>query len=153
MKITIIAVGRLKQSQFKKLAREYHERLEHYRPLDVVDVRESSANAAEKRRSEEGEAIVDAVPHGAVFIALDEQGKEWTSEELADWLNEKMVRGTRHVAFAVGGPEGLSDLVTERADVTLALSRMTFPHDMARVVLAEQLYRAFTIIRGEPYHR
>ncbi len=153
MKITIISVGKMRDKRWKKLAREYEKRLEHYRPTDVVEVRESGASNPAARRSEEGGAILQAIPGGAIVVALDEKGDETTSEDFAKWIDRRMVTGTRHLAFAVGGPEGLSDSVRDRADRTLALSRMTFPHEMARVVLAEQLYRAMTIIRGEPYHR
>ena len=153
MKITIASVGRMRDKRWKKLAREYEERLGHYRPVDVVEVRESNASSAEERRSEEGAALLDAMPSGAVVVAMDETGRHESSQKLAAWLDQKMVRGTRHLGFLIGGPEGLSSEVRERADRVLALSRMTFPHEMARVVLAEQLYRAMTIIRGEPYHR
>lgn len=153
MKITLIAVGRLRDKNWKKLAREYHDRLKHYRPVDLVDVRESSATRPQERQAEEGRALLDAVPDGAVFVALDERGDELESEKFAAWVEERMVRGTRHLVFAIGGPEGLSDEVRSRADLLMSLSAMTLPHEMARVVLAEQLYRAMTIIRGEPYHR
>ena len=153
MKLTIASVGKVRKGPFKTLADDYHARLQHYRPLDLVDVRESSASDAEQRKLEEGAALLAAVPDGATIVALDERGKHWTSVELARWLDEKMVEGTRHVALLVGGPEGLSVDVRKRAHVVLALSKFTFPHDLARVVLAEQLYRAFTIVRGEPYHR
>lgn len=153
MKITIASVGKIRRGPFKKLVDEYHGRLEHYRPLDLVDVRESSADQPSKRQQEEATALHGAVPHGAVLVVLDERGKHWTSEELADWFDQKMVQGTRHIVLLVGGPEGHTDETRQQADVLLALSKFTLPHDLARVVLAEQLYRAFTIVRGEPYHR
>jgi 23S rRNA (pseudouridine1915-N3)-methyltransferase len=153
MKITLIAVGRMRDKRWKKLAREYENRIEHYRPLDVVEVRESTDRDPSRRQVDEGAAILDAVPRGAVLVVMDETGEETTSPDFAAWIDRRMVRGTRHLAFAIGGPEGLSDAVRAAADRTLALSRMTLPHEMARVVLAEQIYRAMTIIRGEPYHR
>lgn len=153
MKITLISVGKVRRGPYKKLVDEYHGRLQHYRPLELVDVRESSAATPELRRSEESSALLAAVPAGATVIVLDERGAHWTSHDLAAWVERKMVEGSRHLALLVGGPEGHSDELRGRADVLLALSKFTLPHDLARVVLAEQLYRAFTIVRGEPYHR
>lgn len=153
MKITIAAVGKMKQAPCKKLAADYHKRLRHYRPLDLVDVKESTASLAADRQRDEGASLLGAVPAGAVVVVLDERGEHWSSADLAGWLDAKMIAGTRHIALLVGGPEGHSVEVRERADVLLALSKFTLPHDLARVVLAEQLYRAFTIVRGEPYHR
>lgn len=153
MKITIAAVGKMRDKRWKKLARDYEQRLEHYRPLDVVEVRESSSSDAATRQREEGESLLSALPKGAIVVALDEKGDEWTSQAFAAWIDRRMVRGTRHLAFVVGGPEGLSDAVRGASDKTLALSQMTLPHEMARVVVTEQIYRAMTIIRGEPYHR
>lgn len=153
MKIILANVGKIRRGPFKQLADEYHDRLRHYRPLDIVDVRESSAATAEVRQRDESAALLAAAPDGATLVVLDERGKHWTSEQLAGWFEEKMTEGTRHVAFLVGGPEGHSAQLRDRADVLLALSAFTLPHDLARVVLAEQLYRAMTIVRGEPYHR
>lgn len=153
MKLLVIAVGKMRDSRWKKLAREYGDRIGHYLPSDVVEVRESSSSHADTRKEEEGRALLAAVPAGATVIALDELGRDQTSPELAAWIEEKMVRGTRYVAFLIGGPEGLSDEVREAADQIWRLSTMTFPHEMARTVLLEQLYRAMTIVRGEPYHR
>lgn len=153
MKLIIAAVGKMRQGPARKLADDYHTRIGRYRPLDLVDVRESAASLPEDRQREEAEALWRTVPDGAVVVALDERGKEWTSTELASFLEARMTAGTRHLALLVGGPEGHAESTRARADVVLALSRLTLPHDLARVVLAEQVYRAFTIVRGEPYHR
>ncbi len=153
MKLTIASVGKVRRGPFKKLVDEYHERLRHYRPVDIVDVRESAAALPKTRQQDESASLLAAAPDGAIVVIMDERGEQWTSAQLAAWFDRNMVQGTRHIAFLIGGPEGHSDEVRDRADVLLALSAFTMPHDLARVVLAEQLYRAFTIVRGEPYHR
>lgn len=153
MKITICSVGKVKRGPYATLADEYHGRIAHYRPLALETVRQSTASDADARRTEESDALLNAAPAGAVLIVMDERGESWTSEQLAAWFSARMLDGTRHVALCIGGPDGHSDALRRRADVVLNLSTFTLPHDLARVVLAEQLYRAFTIVRGEPYHR
>ncbi len=153
MKLSIHAVGRLRDSRWKKLYREYIDRLGHYLPTDSRDIRESSASDAAQRQREEAQSLLASLPQGAIVVVLDERGVDKTSEELAEWVEERMVRGTRYVTFLIGGPEGHADETRQEADLVLRLSALTLPHEMARTVLAEQLYRAMTIIRGEPYHR
>lgn len=153
MKLLIIAVGKMRDKRWKKLHDEYVDRIGHYLPIDVLDVRESSSALPQTRQVEEGAALLAAVPDGARVFALDETGGALTSAAFAAELEERMVRGTRYVAFLVGGPEGLSDEVRASADDLLSLSAFTLPHEMARTVLVEQTYRAMTIVRGEPYHR
>lgn len=153
MKLLVISVGKMRDTRWKKLFGEYVDRIAHYLPIDTIEVRESSSSVAQTRREEEGAALLAAVPDGARLFALDERGDALTSAVFAARVEERMIRGTRYVAFLIGGPEGLSDEVRNAADVMLSLSAFTLPHEMARTVLAEQLYRAMTIIRGEPYHR
>ena len=101
----------------------------------------------------EADAILAAIPTSAFVIAMDERGEQWTSVKMSKVVEEKMVRGTRHVVFIIGGADGLDPKIRDRADKVLALSKMTLTHEMARMFLVEQIYRSMTIIRGEPYHR
>ena len=153
MKVLILAVGKMRDPHWRKLAAQYIDRIAHYLPIEVVEVRESRAGQPQTRRAEEGAALLAAVPDGAILVALDERGQSLGSHAFAAWTEERMIRGTRYLAFAVGGPEGLADGVRDAAELVLSLSAMTFPHDMARTLLTEQIYRSMTIIRGEPYHR
>ena len=153
MKLLILAVGKMRDPHWRKLTAQYVDRTAHYLPIAVTEVRESNASEPDARKREEGAALLGAAPRDAILVAMDERGEAWTSAQLAAWVEERMIRGTRYVAFTIGGPEGLDEEVRSAADTVLSLSSMTLPHDMARTLLAEQLYRAMTIIRGEPYHR
>lgn len=154
MKITIAAVGRLKEPHWADAAMEYLKRLRPYAAVEVTEVADQDLSGDEARAKRiEGEAVLRAVPDGARVVALDVGGAVRTSEELARWLENLMVGGTSHVAFVLGGAGGLDPAVLERADERLSVSAMTLPHQLARVVLLEQVYRAFRIMRGEPYHR
>lgn len=153
MRATVVAVGRLKEPHWRAAADEYAKRLRPYATLDLVEVadRDISRDVA-IARSAEADDILRALPAGAHVVALDEAGRERSSPELAAWLDDLAVRGVSHVAFVVGGSAGLDARVRAAARERLSLSRMTFPHQLARVLLLEQLYRAFRISRGEPYH-
>jgi 23S rRNA (pseudouridine1915-N3)-methyltransferase len=154
VRVTVVAVGKLKEPHFRDAAAEYLKRLSGYGTFEVVEVPDQDVNVDEARAvAREGEALLAAIPDGARVIALDDRGRERTSEGLSAWFEDLMVGGTSHVAFAIGGTAGLDGSVLARADERLSLSRMTLPHQLARVVLLEQVYRAFRIMRGEPYHR
>ena len=154
MKITILAVGRLKERHFRDAAQEYLKRLTPYATVEVVEVPDRDVTRDEARAlAEEGAALLRAIPEGAHVVALDVTGAGRTSEEFAAWLEEGMVAGRSNVVFVVGGAAGLAPDVVARAGERLSLGPMTLPHQLARVVLLEQIYRAFRIIRGEPYHR
>lgn len=156
MRLKVIAVGKLREPHFRAAADVYLGRLGHYLGTDEVEVREAKKNerrATAPAMAAEGDALLAAVPQGATVVAMDERGRHMTSTELADWLNEQMLYGRQDVCFLIGGALGLDPQVRQRADLTLSLSRMTLPHELARVLLAEQLYRAMTIIRDEPYHK
>ena len=154
MRITVAAAGKLKERHWAEAAAEYAKRLGPYATVNLVEVPDRDVSADEARaRRKEGETLLRALPDGARVVALDERGRERTSEELAAWFEDLMVGGTSHVAFVIGGAAGLDAAVLGAAHERLALSRMTLPHQMARVVLLEQVYRAFRIMRGEPYHR
>ncbi|MCQ8903870.1 MAG: 23S rRNA (pseudouridine(1915)-N(3))-methyltransferase RlmH [Methanothrix sp.] len=141
----IIAVGRIRERFWQDAASYYLKRLAPYTRLEVVEVREEDP-------FKEGS---DVLAHlgGGMTVALDEHGESMTSLELASWLQSRIVDGCGSINWIIGGPEGLSQEVLDRSDLQLSLSRMTFPYQMARIILLEQLYRAFRIIRNEPYHR
>lgn len=155
MKLQIIAVGKLRDPHYRALTDEYMGRLEHYLPAEVIEVGESRLTDRDQGRglAEEADAMRQATPDTAVTVAMDERGKHLTSRQLAQWINEWMIQGTHYVSFYIGSANGLDKAMREESQRRLALSKMTLPHEMARMVLAEQLYRAMTIIRGEPYHR
>lgn len=159
MKITVIGVGRLKEKYWQAAIDEYSKRLSKYVKLDIIEVPDEKApenlSAAEEEivKKNEGEKILKNIKDGAYVIALAINGKMLGSEELSEFLNERMVRGAGHIVFVIGGSLGLSKEVLDRADYKLSFSKMTFPHQMMRVILLEQFYRAVKIMKNEPYHK
>jgi 23S rRNA (pseudouridine1915-N3)-methyltransferase len=158
MQIRIIAVGKIKERFLQDGIAEYVKRLKPYVNLQISDVHEekrskTSSLAAETGAVEkEGERILAAIPSGFVVIVMDQGGQGWSSEKLAASFREWELSG-KQVAFVIGGDLGLSPNVCARSDMRLSLSLMTFTHPMARLLLVEQIYRAFRILRGEPYHK
>jgi 23S rRNA (pseudouridine1915-N3)-methyltransferase len=146
LKLRLLSVGKDRSGLFEPAVQEYASRLKHYARLELVELKARATRAAE------AEELLSRVGPGERLVALDERGRALGSAELAAWLGRAQ-RDARDVAFVVGGDEGLDPSVLERAELVLSLSRMTLPHRLARVVLAEQLYRAFTLLRGEPYHK
>ncbi len=135
---------------------EYERRARRYWSLDVVEVREEKAHkgmAAERVRAAESTRLLERMPEGAELVALTRTGESWSSTGLARYLEALALHGGAGAAFAIGGAYGLSDELLRRARHRLSLSALTFPHELARLLLAEQLYRAGTILRGEPYHK
>lgn len=155
MKLKIVAVDKMRDADYRALAEEYLSRLEHYASVEVVEVKSASRRAgdASEVKRIEGADLLAAVDGDNVVVALDERGKAMTSKELASWLNDQMVSGVKTVSFVIGGSWGLDRSVRKASHRTISLSAMTMPHEMARMFLAEQLYRAMTILRGEPYHK
>lgn len=159
MKITILAVGKIKEKYFTDAIREYSKRLGRYCRLEIVEVPDektpdgASLALEDQIREKEGQRILAALKEDAWIVALAIQGKRRTSEELAAHLEELTVRGVSHLIFVIGGSLGLSESVLARADEKLSFSDLTFPHQLMRVILLEQIYRSFRIIRGEPYHK
>lgn len=159
MQVSVIAVGKVKDRYINEGIAEYEKRLRPYTDLRIVEVRDervpNRASAAEEGQVKvtEGDHILAAVPDGALLVALDAAGETWSSEDLASRMKGWEVSGKSEVVFVIGGPLGLSPAVLSRADVRLSLSRLTFLHTMVRLILLEQVYRAFRIMRGEPYHK
>ena len=158
MKIAVIGVGKLKEKYFVMAVEEYGKRLLRYCRLELVETADEKtpdgASPAEEERIKrlEGERILKAVREEDYVIALAIQGEALSSEELAQKLQDLSIRG-RRIVFIIGGSLGLHDSVLARADMRLSFSKMTFPHQLMRVVLLEQIYRSFRIIKGEPYHK
>jgi len=159
MRLSVIAVGRLKDSAERGLVDRYVERLDRVGrgvglgPVEEVERGESRKDSAGARRAEEAAAMMARVSEGARVVALDAGGKQLSSEAFAALIGDWRDAGVSRSCFLIGGPDGHGEAVVAAADLTLALGRMTLPHGLARVVLAEQLYRAATILAGHPYHR
>jgi 23S rRNA (pseudouridine1915-N3)-methyltransferase len=153
VRVRVVAVGRLKEPHWRAACDEYLKRLRAYASVEMVEVADRDISADVSRAViAEGADLLRAVPEGSRVVALEVGGPQMTSEELAAWFSEAMLHGSSDVTFVVGGSAGLSPAVLARSDERLSLSKMTLPHQLARVVLLEQLYRAFRISRGEPYH-
>jgi 23S rRNA (pseudouridine1915-N3)-methyltransferase len=159
MRLVIAAVGRLKQGPERELAAWYQKRAEGagralgLRAVEIVEIRESRAPDVERRRVEESIALANVIPDGAIVVVLDPAGENLDSPTLASLLRQWRAEDRTAVCFVVGGPDGLAASLTERAKVRLAFGKATWPHQLVRVMLLEQLYRAGTILTGHPYHR
>lgn len=154
MRFAVGVVGKPRDAHLAAAIREYELRAMRYWPVDVHEVREEPgrSGSADLVRQREGERLLAVIPPGAQVVACDVNGRAMTSEQFARWLQELRERA-RDVAILIGGAFGLSDAVRSRAAASISLAPWTLPHELARLVLAEQLYRAGTIIRGEPYHK
>jgi len=155
MKITLLTVGKTDVKWVKEGLDLYVSRLSHYIQFSLVEIpelRNVSAFSQAQIKEKEGELILAAIKPSDEVILLDEHGKEFRSIEFAKFLEERMARSGRDIVFVIGGAYGFSTKVYDRADRKMSLSAMTFSHQMVRTIFAEQLYRAFTIMRGEPYH-
>jgi 23S rRNA (pseudouridine1915-N3)-methyltransferase len=159
MNIKIIAVGKLKEKYLKEGIAEYLKRLKPYAKVEIIEVAEEKepANASPADgimiKEREGERILEKVKAGSYLIALAIDGKLLSSEELAEKLDHLALEGKSDIAIVIGGSLGLSEEVLGRADFKLSFSKMTFPHQLMRLILMEQIYRAFKISKGEPYHK
>jgi 23S rRNA (pseudouridine1915-N3)-methyltransferase len=154
VRLRILAVGKLGEAYWRSAAGEYIKRIGRYASVDVVEVADRDlANGVERALAAEGADLLRATPPDSHVVALDIDGAQTTSEGLARRLEALMLGGCSDVTFVIGGSAGLAPEVLARADERLSLSAMTLPHQLCRVVLLEQLYRAFRIMRNEPYHR
>ena len=154
MKITLLVVGKTTDQRLQTLIEDYQQRLKHYIPFEMVvipDLRNAKALTQTQIKEQEGIEILRRITPAMDVILLDEHGREYRSIEYAQWIQKKMAAG-RDVTFIVGGPYGFSPAVYERANGKISLSKMTFSHQMIRLFFTEQIYRAMTILRGEPYH-
>ena len=155
MKITLLTVGKTDKDWVRQGLDIYVSRLKHYIPFSVVEIPELknvSALSKEQIKSKEGELILKNIRPTDDVILMDERGKQYTSVELAKIIQDKISYAGKDIVFIIGGAYGFSDTVYQRANSKLSLSKMTFSHQMVRAIFVEQLYRAFTIMKGEPYH-
>lgn len=159
MKITLITVGKIKEKYFTDAIAEYTKRLSRYCKLDIIEVSDektpdgASESMENQIKDKEGEKILSKIPDGAYVIVLAIEGKQLDSEELAEKMEKWNVCGVSHLVFIIGGSLGLSKKVLNKADFKLSFSKMTFPHQLMRVILLEQIYRSFRIRNHEPYHK
>jgi 23S rRNA (pseudouridine1915-N3)-methyltransferase len=155
MKITLLTVGKTEDAYIKEGIDKYLKRLKHYTKLELIDLPElknTKALTQEQQKSKEAELILKKLSATDHVILLDEKGMEFTSVQFADHINKKAIGSVQNLAFIIGGPYGFDDSVYQRANAKMSLSRLTFSHQMVRLFFCEQLYRAYTIIKGEPYH-
>ena len=159
MKIKIVCVGKIKENFYKEAISEYSKRLSKFSSFSVIEVLDEKTDekASQKENdlvlSKEGKRILEQIGNDDYVISLCIEGKQFSSVELSQKLSEIMLNGYSSIAFIIGGSLGLSREVKERSDIKLSFSKMTFPHQLMRVILSEQIYRAFKIINNEPYHK
>ncbi|MEM7299466.1 MAG: 23S rRNA (pseudouridine(1915)-N(3))-methyltransferase RlmH [Pseudomonadota bacterium] len=159
MRVTLLAVGRMKSGPDQDLVERYCDRFQKagrgigITSLNVVELPESRAGTVDQRKNDESERLLDRCPSGAVMVVLDERGKSLPSTDFANSLQTWLDGGTSDLCFVIGGADGLGNTVVAKADRKLAFGTQTWPHQIVRILLAEQLYRAVTILSGHPYHR
>ncbi len=152
MNISIICVGNLKEKFYKDACSEYEKRLGRYGKIKIIEVNEVQGEKSQNLQKE-GQLIISKIPKGSFVIPLCVEGKQLSSPTLAEKINSLAVSGTSEITFIIGGSNGLSDEVKALGGLRLSFSEMTFPHQLMRVILLEQIYRAFTIIEGSAYHK
>ena len=159
MKITVIAVGKIKEKFYIQAIEEYTKRLSRYCKLEIIQVADEKTTEISTEtemnliKQKEADRILKRIPEDAYVISLEIQGKMFDSMELAQKINTLGVSGISHIVFIIGGSLGLHSSVSDRADFKLSFSKMTFPHQLMRVILLEQIYRSYRIINHEPYHK
>lgn len=155
MTIKLLVLGKTDSTQLSQLIEEYQNRLKHYIKfeLEIIPDIKNTKNLSEKQQKEkEGGAILNKLNSTDLLVLLDENGKQKTSVEFSEYLQKNMNSGLKQLVFVIGGPYGFSDAVYQKSQGKISLSKMTFSHQMVRLFMVEQLYRAFTILRNEPYH-
>ena len=156
MQISFLWIGKTKNSAIKSLASDFLARVRRLAPCGIIEVRDISKRSSLSAAgliAAEGQEISRHIPTGGKIVALDETGTQFASRDFARWLETEQIRGTKAITFVIGGYEGLSSAVTDRSNLTLSLGKMTWTHEMCRVLILEQVYRALCIIRKLPYHR
>jgi len=151
LKLSLVTVGRLKDRHVAPLCADYSGRITRYAPWSIVEVKDARGESSKRAPSVEADRLLDRIPKQAHVVTLDEHGARRTSVDFSRWLDARQHAG-KDVVFVLGGPFGLGDAVKQRANESLRLSDMTLPHELARLLFLEQLYRAFTILRGSKYH-
>ncbi|NNE76077.1 MAG: 23S rRNA (pseudouridine(1915)-N(3))-methyltransferase RlmH [Pricia sp.] len=155
MTITLLAMGKTDSHHLQELVSVYENRLKHYvkfESISIPDIKKTKNLSIEQQKEKEGALILKKVNQTDVLILLDEKGKQYTSKDFSGYLQKKMNSGIKNLVLAIGGPYGFSSAVHERSQGKISLSKMTFSHQMVRLFVIEQVYRAFTILRNEPYH-
>lgn len=159
MDITIISVGKLKEKYLKMGIAEYLKRLQSYANVKIIEVSDEpagnhlSAKQIEQVKEIEGKKILEKIPERSAVIALDLRGKKLTSEKFAEYIDETTTYGRSHIVYIIGGSHGISDAVLQKAQLKVSFGQLTFPHQLMRLILVEQIYRAFKILNNEPYHK
>ncbi len=155
MKIALLMIGKTDARYFAEAIDEYRQRLTHYVPFEmqvIPDIKNAKSLSESQQKEREGEMLLKALQAGDYIVLLDERGKEMTSKQFASYLEKKMGSVSRRLVFIIGGPYGFSEALYKIANEKLSLSQMTFSHQMIRLLFIEQIYRAMTILNGEPYH-
>ena len=155
MKILLLTIGNTDNKYIKEGIDDYIKRLSFYRPFEtrvIPDLKNRNALSVDLQKEKEGQLIMNQVQTGDYLILLDERGTEFTSVEFSKWIEKRMIAGIRQIVFIIGGPYGFSKLIYQRSDFKISLSQLTFSHQMVRLIFVEQVYRAMTIIKNEPYH-
>ena len=155
MKILLLTIGNTDKKYMKEGIDDYVKRLSFYIPFEtrvIPDLKNRNNLSVELQKEKEGQLILNLIIPGDFMILLDERGSEFSSLEFSKWIEKKMISGIRQLVFVIGGPYGFSKMVYQRADFKISLSQLTFSHQMVRLVFVEQIYRAMTIIKNEPYH-
>ena len=155
MKILLLAIGKTDEKYLETGIRKYMDRIVHYVPFEMKllpDIKNRKNLGFEQQKQAEGEWLLAELQPGDGLVLLDENGKQFTSREFSSLLDRKITNGPKRLVFVIGGPYGFSQAMYQRAQDSISLSAMTFSHQMVRLIFVEQLYRAFSILRGEPYH-
>jgi 23S rRNA (pseudouridine1915-N3)-methyltransferase len=155
MKIALVQTGKTTDKNVAGIADLYLSRIKKYTPFEIItlpDIKNSGNLPVQEHKIKEGKKIIQTVSNNDYIVLLDERGKEFRTIEFAGWMEKTFMISGKRIVFVIGGPWGFSDEVYEKADFMISLSKMTFPHQLVRLLFLEQLYRTFTILRGEPYH-
>ncbi|MBT8318588.1 MAG: 23S rRNA (pseudouridine(1915)-N(3))-methyltransferase RlmH [Gramella sp.] len=155
MTIKLVCIGKTDKKELEQLIKIYSDRLQHYIKFEfeiIPDLKKTKNLDENQQKTKEGELILSGIQNSDFIVLLDENGKQFSSENFSEYLQKRMNTGLKRLVFVIGGPYGFSEQVYSRSDSKISLSKMTFSHQMVRIFFTEQLYRAFTILKNEPYH-